>query len=760
MIITLNLPLLAVTAACAAVLWTALLLTARLARTLFLARNARLLEIHTPPQTTLDHAAAFWTHTLGLIQPRWYHRLLPPHLAWEYIASATEIRIRLWVPGTVNAHAVARAVAADWPGATTHLTPATTALPTGTRTLGRWIGMARADHYPLRTRFTDDPLRNLLGELADLSPGQHALVRICARPASPRRATTARTAAARLRGLHPGLFTEPRTRTTVPPGITDDVRAILTKASAPRLACQISCHLTTERTGEQAKRRLRARAHGITASLAAYTSGLNALTRRWMPFPGLWANHRHLARGYLLSTTELAAIAHLPTDTAVPGLIRAAARTLAPSPHLPRTGRILGDSDAGPARPLAIGIAEARHHTHILGKTGSGKSTLLAHMVLQDAHAERSALVIDPRDDLILDILDRLPKSAAGRTVVFDPAAPTPPPRLNPLALGAPDLAADTVAGIFQRIHADSWGPRTDDIARAALLTLARTGDPNANLGDIPRLLADTAFRHRALTAARPPRPLADFWSWYERQSPQMQAAATDPLLNKLRTVLLRPWAGAVLASGAATLDLPHLLDHGGLILMRLPKGHLGENTTALIGTFALAAAWHAITGRSAVPESRRRDTCVYLDEAATFLHLPGSLSDMLAEARGYRAAMVLAHQELGQLPARVRAAVDANCRTKVFFNASPADAAHLHQHTQPHLNDYDLSHLGAYQAVLRTLHGATELPPATLRTRPLPSAVRRRAHHIRKASRRFNAPPVRVTRTDPRHAKGEDERR
>ncbi|MFE6303484.1 tyrosine-type recombinase/integrase [Nocardiopsis sp. NPDC057823] len=96
----------------------------------------------------------------------------------------------------------------------------------------------------------------------------------------------------------------------------------------------------------------------------------------------------------------------------------------------------------------------------------------------------------------------------------------------------------------------------------------------------------------------------------------------------------------------------------------------------------------------------------------------------------------------------------------KVFFNASPADATHLHQHTRPHLNDHDLSHLGAYQAVLRTLSGATELPPATLRTRPLPPAVRRRAHHIRKASRRFNAPPIRATRTDPRHAKGEDEHR
>lgn len=43
----------------------------------------------------------------------------------------------------------------------------------------------------------------------------------------------------------------------------------------------------------------------------------------------------------------------------------------------------------------------------------------------------------------------------------------------------------------------------------------------------------------------------------------------------------------------------------------------------------------------------------------------------MLAEARGYRLALTLAHQDLGQLPATMREAVSANARNKIYFNAS-----------------------------------------------------------------------------------------
>ena len=736
---------------------SAAVLGIRRARHVHLSKDARVVEILPPPEASLENAKAFWQHTMGLLRPRWSRWLLQPHLALEIIGSAAGVRYQVWVPGIVPPGTVERAISAAWPGATTstrHLDPNESPLPAGAYTTGGHLGLGRAEVFPLQTRFDEDPARPLLGAMEDLVEGEHALVRITARPVTGWRAARARQAAARLAG-HAGMgtamvdaFTPAGAgggagRSASLPGTGDDIRAILNKASSPRLACSLSYILTTTHKGEEPQERLRGRAHGIASSFAVFTSGTNHLRRHFMFKPCWWAVNRFLAYGALLSTAELAGIAHLPTDTSVPGLARAGARPAAPAPAVPRGGentRIVGDADAGTKRPVALGVVEARQHTHILGKTGSGKSTLLANLVLQDAEAGRAGLVIDPRGDLITDILARLPEHAINRVVLFDPDDQAAPPRLNLLQGPDPDFTSDTVVGIFRRIYAEYWGPRTDDILRAATLTLTRAQDPTLTLGHVPLLLSDDALRvdtmAKVIARSGEDQALEDFWGWYSGLTVSARSSVTGPVLNKLRTALLRKWVRQVVASGPSTIDLSKLFDSGHLVLLRLPKGRLGEDTSSLIGSFALAATWQAVTARIHTPEHLRKDLCAYVDECQNFLNLPGSLEDMLAEARGYRLGLTLAHQELGQLPGDLRKAVSANARSKIYFSASPDDAVSLQQHTQPVLGAYDLTHLGAFQAAVRPLVGAKELGAATVRTRPLPEGIKGRATQVRKAAR------------------------
>src|SRR5262249_10571690 len=68
-----------------------------------------------------------------------------------------------------------------------------------------------------------------------------------------------------------------------------------------------------------------------------------------------------------------------------------------------------------------------------------GKSTLLAHAILADAKAGRSAVIIDPRGDLIYDLLARLPETATRRVWLIDPDTP-PPPAPHPLSRPAANL--------------------------------------------------------------------------------------------------------------------------------------------------------------------------------------------------------------------------------------------------------------------------------------------------------------------------------
>ncbi|MEV0705805.1 type VI secretion protein, partial [Saccharopolyspora sp. NPDC050389] len=114
----------------------------------------------------------------------------------------------------------------------------------------------------------------------------------------------------------------------------------------------------------------------------------------------------------------------------------------------------------------------------------------------------------------------------------------------------------------------------------------------------------------------------------------------------------------------------------------------------------------------------------------------PYPLEDMLAEARGFRLAMTLAHQHLGQLPRELKEGISTNARSKIFFNASPEDARELSRHTTPRLSDHDLAHLDVYHAAARlVLHGA-EAEPFTLLTQPLPPPIPGRAREIRRIAR------------------------
>ena len=488
--------------------------------------------------------------------------------------------------------------------------------------------------------------------------------------------------------------------------------------------------------GQVARARSLRRARAVAAAFAVY-SGHNHLRRRPLRRPVRTVQRRQLGRGDALSVAEVAALAHLPTDEHVPGLRRAGAAAVAPPPQVPSGGRWvrpLGDADAVAGRPVGLAVPDARQHVWILGATGAGKSTLCVHGILADAHARRGAIVFDPKGDLVTDILDRLPAHARERTILIDPARPGRSgdwPCLNPLdpiglaaardAIG--DAAVENVVSVFARVFSSAWGHRSEDLFRVACLTL-RDRPGTASLSQIPELLGDDAVRARRTFNLDLGGRLARFWAEFDQLSDGVRAQISAPLLNKLRAVVLRPFAERLLC-GPTTVDLPDVLDNGGLLLVRLPKGLLGEDTVRLIGSLLVAQVWSAALARAGQPEHARRDASLLIDECHNFLHLPYRIEDMLAEARGFRLSLTLAHQHLGQLTPPLRDGIAANARNKVFFALSPEDAGHLARHTLPELGAHDLAHLDGFHAAARLITDGAPARAFTLTTRPLPPAPR-----------------------------------
>lgn len=701
--------------------------------------GARWIRIGVPPTANPDAATLLWAALHDLLHPR-LARLLTgqPQIAWEIRASDAGTTFGIWAPASVPAGLIERAVAAVWPGITLTIEQPPPELPAA----GAWASSELALHGPewfsLATDHGADPLALVLGQLAGLHEGEHALVQLVARPATGRERARLRAIARRIRTAQPLTRTSrllepllPRfrqpTRPTHDPTIGPDVRAVLEKASSPLFRFLIRTALGTE-NHDAAIGRLRA----ISGAFAAY-EGRVRLRRHRLHRPETKLTRRTLGRrARLASVVELAALAHLPADQSIPGIVRAGARSVPPPPGCANAGKPLGVDRDG--RPVRLDVADARHHLHLLGPTGVGKSTLIAQLALTDLAAGRGSVVIDPAGDLVDDLLARIPDGQEDRVDLFDPLDPAPP-GLNVLDGADHDLVVDQLVGIFARVFERFWGPRTDDVLRACLLTLTAAPQP-ATLVDVPRLLTDPQWRSELLLDLDDPVGLEPFWGWYDALSAGAQMHAIAPLLNKLRAFLLRRPVRAIIGQQHTTLDIPRGLNEGRLLLVRLPKGTLGEDTSRLLGSFIVARVWQAVLARAAHPPEQRPDCTLAIDEVQNYMTLPTPLPDILAEARKYRLSLLLAHQHLGQLRRELRDGLT-NARTKIYFQLSPADAAALRHEVMPELDAYDLEHLPAHHAAARVCRTGQAGAAFTLATEPLAPGSGDRARAVRVASRR-----------------------
>lgn len=704
-----------------------------------LGTRARRLRIQPPPEVDPQRARQLWMALHALLRP-WWRRLLwgQPRLAWEITGQPEAIELALWVPRAVPPGLVERAVEVAFPGCRADAADADPMEKLGAdpgHVVLSELGLAESEWFPIGGTAGEDLLGLALASLAGLADGERAVVQVVAQPATSRSRYQLRRAARVLRaGGHPAASSwrtgrGPRAhRPAADPTLEADVRAVLTKASSPLWRVVVRVAASSPKRDVA-----RGRIHALAGAYAVF-EGRNGLRRRRARGALRALVGRRLTNPYLLSVPELAQIATLPAAGAVAGLEHAGARTVPPPRALPTSGRILGKADhSSVGRLVAISVEAARHHIHMVGETGTGKSTLLAHLVLQDAAAGRGAVVIDPKGDLVETILQRLPPAADARTCLIDPSDREWAVGLNVLEGDDEDRVVDHVVSAFKRIFEQHWGPRTDHIMRAACLALRQI--PGATIAEIPLLLMNHEPR-RAIRERLQSNPfLAGFWDIYERMPENQRQQNIAPLLNKLGQFLLRGDVRAIVGQSHPKLDVEELLDSGGLLLVRIPKGTLGDETSRLLGAFVVARVWQACLRRSSKPEDERRDTSLYVDEVHNYLALPKSFEDLLAEARGYRLSLVLAHQHLGQLPREMREALAANARTKIVFACSPDDAYVLEKQFRPALTDHDLANLDAFQAACRPSLGAGHGAPFTFDTLPLPAGTPERAAAVRAAS-------------------------
>jgi len=370
-----------------------------------------------------------------------------------------------------------------------------------------------------------------------------------------------------------------------------------------------------------------------------------------------------------------------------------------PSDHLSFFGRT---NFRGNRRLFGIQRADRRSHMYVIGKTGTGKSTLLETLLRQDIGKGDGCAVVDPHGDLVERLSSWLPAARRGDLVLFDPASGDGR-GFNPLSAVPPDKRSLAVAGlveVFKKTWLDSWGPRVEHLLRNALFALLE--QPEATLGDIGRLLHDPAYRERAVERVTN-RAVRSFWKdEYAEYSKSLRSLVVAPLENKLGAFLTDPKMRSVLAEGRQGLDLRRIMDEGKVLLVNLSKGRLGEGPAMLLGSLLVAhISLHGLA-RAELPEERRRDFFLYLDEFQTFA--TKNLTAMLSELRKYRVSLILANQYLDQLDPDIRHAILGNVGTLITFRVGPTDARILAQEFSPEFEASDLTNLPNHEIYVRLM--------------------------------------------------------
>ena len=497
------------------------------------------------------------------------------------------------------------------------------------------------------------------------------------------------------------------------------------------------------RTTPENKREAADRLTAMAGAFGAFTRSRLATFRASKPRRSL-RSPRSQPR-FLLSHEELATLWHPPTSTIGAEKMRTSDFRELEAPVSLGTGEEEGSVVLGKVRfredqrAVGLSLEDRRRHLYIVGKTGMGKTTLIENMLAQDMRSGHGVCLVDPHGDLAESILAFVPKERTNDMIVFDAGNRDYAVPFNPLACPDPtriDQVTSGVVSAFKKLH-DSWGPRLEDTLRNAVFATVEDG---GNLKSVMQLLGEKSYREQKVPHIRDDVVRSFFMHEFAGWSDNYRTEAVAAIQNKIRPFLTNTFIRAIVSHPGKSIDLRRIMDEGKILIVNLSKGRIGEDNSTLLGAFLVTSIQQAAMTRADIPEKKRRDFFLYVDEFQNFT--TGSFASVLSEARKFRLSLICAHQYLSQLDEQTADAVWGNVGSIVSFQVGSDDAEKLAQQlskiagqvTQEHLTG-----LPKYTAYARLLIEGMPSNPFSIATLPPPSsdADPERAEIIRRVSRR-----------------------
>ncbi len=409
----------------------------------------------------------------------------------------------------------------------------------------------------------------------------------------------------------------------------------------------------------------------------------------------------------ILNSVELATIFHLPDQRNIPTsqLQRQSSKQVDGPNQLMNEGFLMGyNVYRGVKKEIRLATNDRRRHTYIIGQTGTGKSKLLENLALQDMLDGKGFAFIDPHGDSAEALLGMVPKERVEDVIYFNPGDMDNPVGLNLFEFDTPDqrdfLVQEAIAMLYRLYdpgHTGIIGPRYEHWFRNAALTIM--SDPaGSSFIDIPQVFNDNEFAKEKIKHVRD-QTVLDFWNKEMAQtSDYHKSEVLGWFVSKFGAFLSNEMMRNVIGQTKSGFDLRDIMDNKKILLVNLSKGKTGELNSQLLGMIFVMKFQAAAMGRADMPEEKREDFALYVDEFQNFA--TDSFENILSEARKYRLNLILANQFVSQLTDKIREAIIGNVGTVISGRIGTTDAELMAKKFIPVFDAEDLTKLPNYEGV------------------------------------------------------------
>jgi len=367
---------------------------------------------------------------------------------------------------------------------------------------------------------------------------------------------------------------------------------------------------------------------------------------------------------------------------------------------------------------FGIKLDDRRRHVYIIGKTGMGKTAMLQNMAIQDIQQGRGIGFVDPHGEAAEELLDFVPSNRINDVIYINPADLDYPIAFNVMESVEPEyrhLVAGGLMGVFKKIWPDVWSARMEYILNNSILALLEY--PGSTLLGINRMLSDAEFRKKVVDKVTDPVIKAFWLNEFARYTQRYEVEATAAIQNKVGQFISVPLIRNSIGQVQSNINMRKIMDEGKILILNLSKGRMGEDNSTLMGALLITKLQLAAMSRVDIPEEKRKDFFLYVDEFQNFA--TESFVNILSEARKYRLALILAHQYITQMEETVRDAVFGNVGTLISFRVGAEDAEYLEKEFIPEFNAEDIVNLAKYNIYLKLMIDGLAGRPFSANTMP-----------------------------------------